>query len=573
MINNILIKVFFRQLIILISILTYFQSFGQTPKFYLQIDKTKVEEGQSVLLDVILENINNDNIVLPDLNPFKIIQGPSTSMSTTIINGKRTSSLTKSYILLAPKKGKFTIPSATTTIGSKTLKSNSLTLEVVAPSTKTSLSSSENKSETFIRIEVADNKVFLGQQVVVNFVIYTRQNISSYNLLSEFKPEGFYSEPVQNIRDAGQKKVINGKEYYTQVIGRRVLYPQKVGAYTFGPIHFSIEIPMEGRSSFFFTDTKTEQLATNAFKLQVLDLPKTDDKTFCGGVGSFEMKAIAKNTDVSIRESIVIQLELQGDGDPKMIKAPDFDIPDGLEKYDPTLVKDEITEQGDKKIMTKVWEYIFIPTKDTIYKIQPKFTYFSPADSKYESILVDPLHITVTKGDGQVRPIVKDSLQISDFISHDSNFVSLRPSFWQSNWAWITFCLVTTLFSLGIFYKKRRTAQIVEKESLYSKAENVAKRNLEAALSYKNNANPKAFYEEISSATTGYILKKYNIPNSDASIADIKNHLSALHLPSEAVNLYSQLQSECELAKFANVYHDMDEVLSKAQNFISILEA
>ena len=86
MINNILIKVFFRQLIILISILTYFQSFGQTPKFYLQIDKTKVEEGQSVLLDVILENINNDNIVLPDLSPFKIIQGPSTSMSTTIIN-------------------------------------------------------------------------------------------------------------------------------------------------------------------------------------------------------------------------------------------------------------------------------------------------------------------------------------------------------------------------------------------------------------------------------------------------------------------------------------------------------
>lgn len=571
--NNILIKVFFRPLIILISICFYCLGFGQAARFYLQIDRTKVEEGQSVMLEVVLENINNEKITLPDLSPFKIIQGPSTSMSTTIINGKSTSSLTKTYILQAPKKGKYIISPATITLGSKTLKTNSVNIEVVPPSANTSLSKSESKGETFIRLELDDTKAYLGQQVVVNFVIYTRQNISSYNLLSEFKPEGFYSEPVQNIRDSGQKKIINGKEFYTQVIGRRILYPQKAGEYTLGPLQFTIDIPVEGRSSFFFTDTKTEQISSNALKLKIYNLPETDDISFCGGVGNFEMKAGVKKTQVQVGESIVLQLMVQGDGDPKMVKAPIFEVPTGLEKYDPTLVQDEVTEQGDKKILTKVWEYIFIPKKDTIYQIQPRLSYFSPENGKFQILTADPINIVVTKSDGSVQTLTQDSLSIEPFISKDSKLTQITPTFWMANWSWITIVSVLIMTTIGIYYKRHNSTKARLKETTYSNAEHVAKRNLEAALSFKNNADPKAFYEEISKATTGYILKKYKIPNIEASTINIKYHLETLKIPSDTIQLYIQLQNECELAKFANVYQDMDKTYQNAQELINLLES
>lgn len=77
---------------------------AQTPKFYLQTDRTTVSEGETFLLEAVLENIDAKNIVIPDVTPFKIVQGPSTSTSISIINGKRSGTISNQYILLAPKK-------------------------------------------------------------------------------------------------------------------------------------------------------------------------------------------------------------------------------------------------------------------------------------------------------------------------------------------------------------------------------------------------------------------------------------------------------------------------------------
>ncbi|MBL0026401.1 MAG: BatD family protein [Saprospiraceae bacterium] len=77
---------------------------AQNARFLMETDRSQVHAGETFLLDIVLENIDGSNLQLPDIAPFKIVQGPSTSTSVTIINGKRSGSQKYQYLLLAPQK-------------------------------------------------------------------------------------------------------------------------------------------------------------------------------------------------------------------------------------------------------------------------------------------------------------------------------------------------------------------------------------------------------------------------------------------------------------------------------------
>ena len=307
---------------------------AQTPRFILQTDRMQVQEGETFLLEAILENIDGKNIQLPDVSPFKIVQGPSTSTSISIINGKRSSTLSYQYLLLATKKGSFTIQPATLKIGSKVLKSNAVNIEVSSAKPAEITRGGSTDQQTFIRLEASQSKAYTGQQIVLNYVLYTRQNIESYELLNEPDFEGFYAQPISDIRDQPQRKVVNGKEYYVQTIRRVVLFPQKTGKYTIGPVNCSVAVPVEnGPSSFFFRETRKEQTTTNKIQLDVQQLPLSPPLSFSGAVGDFSMKAAVQKNTVVTGEAIVIRMEVEGDGDAKIVQAPRFEVQESLEKY------------------------------------------------------------------------------------------------------------------------------------------------------------------------------------------------------------------------------------------------
>ena len=79
-------------------------------------------------------------------------------------------------------------------------------------------------------------------------------------------------------------------------------------------------------------------------------------------------------------------------------------------------------------------------------------------------------------------------------------------------------------------------------------------KNLEKANKFMMEENHKAFYEEISQATTGYILKKYNIANSDSSISNVIKFLENNMLTNDVIDKYKEIQKKCEVARFAGMY-------------------
>ena len=86
-------------------------------------------------------------------------------------------------------------------------------------------------------------------------------------------------------------------------------------------------------------------------------------------------------------------MEVEGDGDAKIVQAPQFEVPESLEKYEPSVLRDETFAKGDRIRMLKEFEYIFVPEKDTIVTIAPEFTFLSVATGKFVTT-IKPLKLS-----------------------------------------------------------------------------------------------------------------------------------------------------------------------------------
>ena len=77
-------------------------------------------------------NKDGDNFNPPDFEGFRVVMGPSQSISSSWINGVRSYSKTYSYTLAPASRGVFTIKQATIVIDGKTYKSLPKKVEVTA---------------------------------------------------------------------------------------------------------------------------------------------------------------------------------------------------------------------------------------------------------------------------------------------------------------------------------------------------------------------------------------------------------------------------------------------------------
>ena len=547
---------------------------SQSASFVMETDRNEIEEGETFVLNIALENIDGRSLQLPDLSSFKIVQGPSTSSSITIINGKRSATQSYQYILLALKRGKYTILPASVKLGSKILKSNSLDITITEGKPNASPSQSLPDETSFIRLETESEEVYTGQQVVLNLVLYTRQNIQSYQMLNEPEFDGFFAQPINDIRDQPQRKTVQGKEYLTQIIRRWSLYPQKTGKYVLGPINCNFDVvDNNSQSSFFFRDTKSITVLSNKLNLKVLNLPTTSVASFSGGVGVFTMTAKMPKTTVTSDEAITIKMSIEGDGDPKIVQAPDFNIPQYLEKYAPSTLKDETFGYGQKIKMSKEFEYIFVPKKDTTFTIEPTFTYFDTNTKKYESLTSGAFTIHVVKGNGISSIHNKDKTEIElSQLSNDTSLYNTKGGFFGSAYYFMTLFGISAsalFFYLIRILKEKKYKKLKDEEQ---KISNVALKCLQNAYQYKQVKDVEKFYEEIAKSTSGYIIQRYNIPNISADATLIVSKMQEQGINPELVSTFEDIQDQCQKARFAGVYGDTDSLYHKVAEWIDSIE-
>ncbi|MEA1872801.1 MAG: BatD family protein, partial [Bacteroidota bacterium] len=150
--------------------------------------KTMVQQGENFYLKYEI-NQKASNFNIPNLDPFKVLTGPSqsTSSSTQINNGNVTHSYSFSYtyVLKAPQKtGKYQLQPAQAIVGGKTHKSNQLIIQVVAGNSGTQNQSqskqtqaTQNTSQTsgtnhFVRLSLNKTTAYQGEAIYGSFKMY-----------------------------------------------------------------------------------------------------------------------------------------------------------------------------------------------------------------------------------------------------------------------------------------------------------------------------------------------------------------------------------------------------------------
>ena len=98
-------------MLILCALLSW-PAFAQTPELVTTVSKNKLGLNQRLKIQFTINQQGADNFEPPNFKNFRIVSGPSQSISQSWINGKASFSQSYSYIIKPLNKGEFIIPTS-----------------------------------------------------------------------------------------------------------------------------------------------------------------------------------------------------------------------------------------------------------------------------------------------------------------------------------------------------------------------------------------------------------------------------------------------------------------------------
>ncbi len=498
-------KIFFYISINILYLINIFEIHGQL-NFTSYTDKSKVGlyEQFSLIYSV---NEDIDKFTPPNLNDFIIISGPSSSSSTTIINGKISKESTYTYYLRPKKIGVFLIDKAYIKINDKIYSSKTLSIQVLkSPVNQNTLSpESKAKKNVFLKLNISNPKPYSGEQIILTYNLFFSQDIRSPELIKESIYQGFWSENI----DLGDSypivnKTINNKVFKVATIKKVILIPQKVGELNITKMQLDVPVVVKTNQRDIFGRQRSRLIniicSTKDKIINVIELPKKNKpKNFSGAVGNFSFSTKIDADSTKINESITLSLRVSGDGNLKMFNLPEFNIPSDIETFDPKYNEDiKIGQQGLNGF--KRAEYLLIPRNKGTYKIDSiNFNFFSLKENDYKTIK-KPLFNIYVYGDAAKKEILSQyNKEDVKFIGKDILYIKKRGKLYKYNSKLsfydklynfiIPFFLIFLFILLKYFIKKNNIKfDYIFKGSILSQALKELKNNNSKDLSNVNKA-------------------------------------------------------------------------------------
>lgn len=527
-----------KQLYLLLCILLFGSAgFAEPVTFTMEAPKI-VELGEQFRLAFTV-NAQGKNLKLPELSDFDVLMGPSTSQSSSyqIINGVSSQSVSFSYlfVLKAKKEGRFTISPASISVDGSTITSNSLTIEVTKGSAKPSSGGVDEpttkpgtvaKSDLFVKLEVDRKSLYKGDHLTATIKIYSKVNLNGFEDISLPNFEGFWSQDMELPQQISlQRESFNGEIYNVGTLKKTLLFPQQTGNITIGRVKIDCIVQQRVRApkSFFddFFDNFQNVRATvmsDPVTIKVNPLP-TPPADFSGAVGKFDLRSSITSTRVKENDAITIRVDVNGNGNIKLINAPKIELSPDFEVYDPKSTSDyNVTQNGLNGNIS--FEYLFLPRYKGDYTIPPvNFVYFDPSTGKYITKSSQEFNIHVAKGDGTQSGNVRSIVSKEDvkYLGKDIRFIKawntkLQPkgySFFGSFTFYLIYIMgILGLLTLYFFYQKqiRENANVARMKN--KKASKIALRRLKEANGHLLAESKELFYESVTRAFWGYLSDK-----------------------------------------------------------------
>jgi hypothetical protein len=547
------------------------------------IDRPEATVEDQLVLTVTVEGSRSAQPTLPELVDFDVYpRGQSTQMS--FVNGRITSSVGYTYVLVPKRKGTLSIGEVTVELDGEVYRTRPFTVRIVGPD-----SAPQQKRDLFTTAKLSTTTPYVGQQVIYTWRFFRRVRVGDVRLEpQEFA--GFVTEDLGDVRE--YQTTVNGVQYLVSEI-RKALFPQEEGFLTIPESRLRCQVVVRDRRrqrSLFdeflgATTTETKVLRTREIGLEVRPRPQAP-RGYSGLVGEFKIGTKISKTQLQVGESATLDLTVSGTGNVQMIAEPHLPELTSFKIYD-----DQPTGSVDRSGATlsgyRTFRKALVPLEaGTLTVPSVELTYFEPKSGGYRTARTGPIPLIVEPGEGP------EDLRLTEFVTPNAGKVAVRiladdilPLYKgldavasrsggiRSRGVLAAGLLAPPLIFLGtlIANQRRRRIQLDVGFKRRREAQRTARRRLKD-IEKQSGSESSAVGRRASRCLREYIGDKLGLEGSALTPAEAADHLRAHRVVDDLADQVRRLLDRLEAAQYGATELRPKELAGEIDSVIKSLE-
>ena len=567
--------------------------FSQEPELKVSVSKNTLGVNQRLRIEFSINKQGADNFTPPKFSNFRVIQGPSQSVSQSWINGKVSFSQSYTYIIQPKRKGELIVESASIEIDGTVIDSKMLKIIALDPvDVPDNPNDPDYIAEQNIHLvaEISKSQPYVGEGIYVEYRLYVSENVSVYDTSVTEAPQynGFWNQEIKINGFPVKMGKYNGEDYRYIVLQKALLIPTKSGKLTIDPMKMDITIGVPTGRADFFGNVMTRNIKKEFASATKTIIPKSlplegKPEDFTGAVGDFNFDVSLSKEALKANESSQIKVTVSGKGNLKLFELPKVETPAELEKYQPER-KESVQVSTDGLSGSFSDTYTVVPQFKGKYKIPSvSFSYFDPKSEKYNTISTEDLYVNVLEGK-ELAPITNNTNTVDKqtvtlkgdsfrYIQTQTNFVTKESSdFYKSTLFYALLFLSLLMIPIGIVIAKnneKRNSDVVGIRQ--RKAERLARKYLSEAQ--KQMGKKEAFYEALERALHNYLKAKLKVETADISKDKITQILTTKNVDESTVKQFIDVLKASDFARYTPVTNtEMKAEFERAKEVIVQLD-
>ena len=533
-----------------------------------KVSKNKLGVNQRLRIEFSIDKQGGDNFSPPNFTNFKVVGGPSQSVSQSWINGKVTFSQSYTYIIQPKRKGAFSIASASIKIGGKFIKSEPVKIIVLDAVEIPKNPNDPNyvaQQNIHLVAEISKANPYVGEGIYVEYRLYVSENVSVYDTSISEAPKynGFWNQDIKVNGFLVKMGKYNGENYRYIVLQKALLIPTKTGKLSIDPMRMDIVIGVPSGRADFFGNAITKNIRREFASTKKIIRPKAlplegKPANFSGAVGDFNFNVSLSKGVLKANETSKLELKISGKGNLNLFELPAVDTPAELEMYQPERKERvRINANGISGNVTDT--YTVVPLFKGKYKIPSvSFSYFNPQEKKYKTIATEDFFVDVQEGK-ELITVDTSSVRKQEVVSTGKNFryiatktnfiAAKKIDFFKSKLFYVLFLLPLIVIPVGVFIGKKneeRSNDIIGNKA--RKAEKLAKKYLSKAQ--KQLGKKEAFYEALERALHNYLKAKLGVETAEISKERITEILKGKNVEATAIHQFIEVLKNSDFARY-----------------------
>lgn len=540
------------------------------------IDRPAVSMGESVTLTITVEGSQVGRPNLPPIPNFTT--GPSTGISTEIINGQIRQSFT--YELYPTQPGDLVIPSLQLNLGGQAIATQPITVKVMKPGEAVP---GATLPSSFVKLVVPKTNLYVGEVIQLQVQVYSQEGrINQYPQLPA--DSGF---TIGKWEKPTEQRVAVSNQAFNLITFRVPLTAVKAGALTIGPVTQPIIVADRSRRADFFFGVPQKEVRLMAEKIAAVAVPPPPQNappTFAGAVGQYSVTAAASPTTVAVGDPITVRIQVTGRGWLDAITVPPQPQWREFKMYAPNARIDGADQNNTSG--TKTFEIAVVPQSVSIKALPPfAFSYFDPDAAAYRTVTTPAIPLTITPSTGGNMPLPQLSATNANAPKPMSDIAHIKVSpgvamvsapLIRQPW-FIGLQFLAPALWLGLVLRRKRRESLANNPRLRRRREVQALvRNGIVQLHKAADENrPDEFFTRLFRTLQEQIGERLDVPATSVTEAVVDERLRPAGLGDSVCRALHELFQAGNLARYAPVQtsHELQALAATAEKTLRELQA